>query len=315
MEYISTTEFKEYYLSSIKNNSGLQYKLIDEVISRLDRIIPNKCFYCGSELIIENMTLLLCPNEECPVTVARKIENMFKVLGIEGFGISLCMDLVLENNLKKCYEVFDLQWYNMPSRYTDEQKKKLYNEIMSKKEQPYYLHTILKAIGLPGISDSIIKLVTPGMSFDSLMEKIRTQGQGYIGRCLGISIGSKTEQVCNTFIEYESYIREALKRFNIKNDEDIGNDTYIIEIAITGGVNGFGSKDEFVEYVNGLLKDSNIYVVRSNSVTKKTKLLISEDMASTSKKMQNARKYGIPILTSKQFLDIVNNHTEDLKNL
>lgn len=70
-----------------------------------------------------------------------------------------------------------------------------------------------------------------------------------------------------------------------------------IKVCITGSLNKYKNRDEFT-------KDIEAYGGKVvSSVSKNTNILVNNDIESSSSKNQNAKKFGIPILTEQAFID------------
>jgi len=261
---------------------------------QVSKIIPLVCPYCHSDIIISsNLTRMCCSNEKCPMLVANTLELFFKELGIEQFGQANCLDIVYENDIYNIYEVLDLSWEQMPQRYTDDIKKKLYISIRNKLNQP--IAKIVKALHLEGINDSAFKLFGDVNSIEDFYDELEEFGQDYIKEKLGINYGIRTASIYNVLMREKHQIINTVIRFNI-----IEVASKKIEIVITESVSNFSSKDAFIEYLNG--KFGNKYnIIRKNSISKTTDYLIAERKTNTSK-YQKALNYGIKIVTSEEFM-------------
>lgn len=268
---------------------------------QVSKIIPLVCPYCHSDIIISpNLTRMCCSNEKCPVTVANTLELFFKELGVEQFGQANCLDIVYENDIYNIYEVLDLSWEQMPKRYTDDVKKKLYISIRNKLSQP--IAKIIKALHLEGISDSAFKIFDDVNNIEEFYDELEEFGQDYIKEKLGINYGIRTASIYNVLMREKHQIINTVLRFNV-----IEVASRKLEIVITESVNNFSSKDAFIEYLNS--KFGHKYnIVRKNSISKTTDCLIAERRTSTAK-YQKALNYGIKILTSEEFIKALEDGT------
>lgn len=273
-------------------NTALSYGILDlDVYESL----PKTCSYCESELLVsENLKHFRCSNDKCPGHFAAKLENFFEEFQIKGFGRAKCEDIIINNGLTEIYQIFILtpeqmcSWNNPDVKYED------WLKIRSITLGVYPLWKVIKSLGLYRI-DNLAKDIF--MSYDNIVkfyEDLMEHGESLIAQKIGKKEGKLSYIIYEELLNNLGAVVNALRFFNIQPAIQ-----KVIKIAITGGVNGWGSKDEFVAYLNGLAK-GKFYIDRADSVTKATEVVIAESPSGSSK-YRKAIQYGIPIMSSLEF--------------
>ena len=271
------------------------------------------CSYCGSPLAVSgNLKRLTCSNEYCPKLVANQTENFLKSFGVRDIGPAICYDIVKNCELKFCYSILDIPYEFMPERYSDEVKYKLWEQMNDIRTQPIY--KIVQALGLDGIDKSAKKIfgdVNDIEEFYNVLEY--ADGEEYIAEKLGIGMGIRTESVLNELLYAKELVIDAVGRFNIEEVEEGLEDVIVITVAITKSVKGWKSKEAFVSNLNDEYK-SRCKVILENSVSKKLNYLIADSGDTGTSKFDKARTYNIPIVTSEQFLGIIDSKVKEVKD-
>ena len=101
--------------------------------------------------------------------------------------------------------------------------------------------------------------------------------------------------------EYEGCIpgiKEAMEYFTIK---ETVKSAITIYVWITGSIDGYSNRDEFISDMN-LLFEPIIKVVNNGSTISNTTVLVKEPYSNTSGKTEKARKNGIPVMSSDEFM-------------
>ena len=104
--------------------------------------------------------------------------------------------------------------------------------------------------------------------------------------------GLSFEEFIHSDLLEEIFYEVNEELFDIVEDEDCTDKAFVI----TGKLNLFENRDEFVEYI----EDLGGKVV--GSVSSKTDFLICNDTASTSSKMKKAKELGVEVITEEEFI-------------
>lgn len=101
--------------------------------------------------------------------------------------------------------------------------------------------------------------------------------------------------------EYEDCIpgiKEAMEYFTVRETVKSAVTVYV---WITGSIEGYSNRDEFISDMN-LLFEPIIKVVNNGSTISNTTVLVKEPYSNTSGKTEKARKNGIPVMSSDEFV-------------
>lgn len=235
---------------------------------------PNSC-ECGSDLYTNNeMTLTVCLNESCFVTLSQKLLQAVNLLQIKQIGVRWCEDITLLELSKTDTLLTHMDIF--------------INNINF--DEPISLSTYLQLWCLPGIGLSNSNSITSQCkSIDDLYDKLDYQ---YLSDCLNISHTSITvANIYKLLKSNEIKIRYISQYFNIikKNGKSI-------TVCITGEVKGFKPRDKFATYLS---YKYGLDVILSSTITRKVDYLISNSLTGTSKETK-ARNYNIPIVTQEE---------------
>lgn len=277
-------------------DTALSYGIIDELVYES---VPKTCKYCNSELLVsDNLKHFRCSNDKCPGHFAAILENFFAEYGIKGFGRAKCEDIIINNSLTEVYQVLLLTPEQMCSWNTPDVKYEDWLKIRNITLGVYPLWKVIKSLGLYRI-DNLAKDIF--MGYDSIVkfyEDLIDQGESLIAQKIGKREGKLSSIIYEELLNNLESVVNAVRFFNIQPAIQ-----KVLKIAITGGVNGWASKDEYVSYVNSLT-GGRLYIDRADSVTKATQVVIAETPSGSSK-YRKAMQYGIPIMTSTEFIDYV----------
>lgn len=111
-------------------------------------------------------------------------------------------------------------------------------------------------------------------------------------------------------LENEAYLKECQKFFRIRKDK-IATD--VLKVMITGSINGFSSKDAFLDAINAKYKDY-FRVVNNKKTIRGTYCLIKEPGSVDYSKTQIALDHDIPIMSSSKFLNILEGLKGEFEN-
>ena len=101
-------------------------------------------------------------------------------------------------------------------------------------------------------------------------------------------------------IQAQEFLYENEKFFNVKKPLK----GKVVNIMITGSVEGFVNRDDYVDYLNEKFGDL-IHVIQVGRRKSNVAALIQDPGAVSHSKTKVAQEAGIPILTSKEFLNIM----------
>lgn len=244
----------------------------DKMPEWLSSNIASKCKYCGADM--ENYynsdrrcTNRRCTNKLCPAMIAARADFMRNLLGIKNVGFATCLSLVKSRNITNPVELLDI-WGIKPT---------------------ISLGTYLRIHCFEGV-DSELEKITQTLNvftLDDLYEK-------YDGKWKNL-LDINKELLYND-LKYVN-LEKPLNTFQ--------GDSLVITIMITGTPNGFDSKEHFINDLNRALGGKIIIIHQKTKRQSGVDFLIREKGSTTRGKVEAAKKGGIPIVTSEEFLYLV----------
>lgn len=263
------------------------------------RELPRKC-ECGHELVLtDNLVQLYCPNRGCFLKIGARLEEMAKLIGADGWGASTCIDVCRQLGLSSPIDIFDDGVSSSYPEGVSAWDKKMRN-IMVALDKEWELYEVVQLLRLKGIGTIANKLFRGYNTIEEAYNDFENGKAILIAERLGIGKGDESVlaiNVYNTLIESKEELLKAEKIFKIKKSSKEQ-----IKIAITGGVDGFRSKNKFIEKLNELSKEGVTYFL-NGTVTQDTELLICDEGESNSNKYRKAKSYGIRIMTSHELVE------------
>lgn len=260
-------------------------------------LVPLTCPSCNHQLIwSETGVDLLCTNIECPAQILYKIEYFLKTLGAE----ELSATTLEKFNLKSLEDLFKLSKDYIKSldgfqeRRADiiikEIKKTLNNADTSK---------VLASFGIQGLglknAEKIIKLTKKSgyEAFEKFFEFADIELMSING------IGIKLVECIN---ENKNHIRNTLnmlKEYGLTFKENENSSLLLENMNIT--MTGSAPKMTRSQ-LEQLVKDNGGNIT---GISKKSSLLIAEDINGNSSKLKKAKELGIKIITYDEFFEML----------
>ena len=269
--------------------------------------IPKVCPYCGKPTEIRkdnNSEVLFCPNEQCESRLINKLEHFCGKKGLDIKGISKAtfqklIDWGWINSLSDIFLLKDHreEWIKKPG-FGVKSVDKILSSI-EEKQNKVSLESFISAIGIPLIGDVAAKEIAK--HFKTYEEfKSAVQDEKYIfdypyfgvemNNNLKIFDYSEADEISSKFIKIDNNQSTA----EIQKSNDKLKDKVIV---ITGKLSIVKNRAELVDKIQSC--GGKV----SNSVSKKTNILINNDTTSTSSKNLAAQKLNIPIMSEKEFIE------------
>lgn len=237
--------------------------------------IPQNCPCCSYTLISIN-SQLYCRNRDCSAQLAKKIENMSKVLSIKGLGPATIIKL----GLNDITEVFYLDRDTVIGLLGTKVADKLLDEIEKSKNAD--LATVLSSMSIPLMGTTASKKIA---SVVNSIEEITPD------KCREAGLGEKVIENLINWISTEYQEMKEFLPFSFKSTPVISSKEAIGTVCITGKLTSYKNKAEATK----LLEAAGFKVVES--VTKTLSYLIDEEDKGSSKR-QKAEQYGVTIVTN-----------------
>lgn len=277
-------------------------ELIDEEVLLY---IPETCPECGGEIeFTDTLKQIYCSNSRCPSKIAARLESMAKAMKADGWGESTCLAVVNNFGMKSPYQVFLLEGQTQCEGVSAFNKKVA--SICDSSKRRLKLWEVVRLGGIPDIETTAFKIFDGFDTIDEAYEKIEELQVPFIADRLGLKNADNSVMavsIFNTLMEYKSELQFAETQFDIYSPKGEK-----LVFVITGGVNGFRNKSEFIQYINSRYS-GKIDAVLLNSVSSSVDYLIADgDRESNKYKAASkiiAKGGKIQIVSSEDILDIL----------
>ena len=281
---------------------------IAENLTRSRKIqIPKTCPVCGkaTQICQENDTkTLVCPNPECE---AKKIKSFTLMVSRDALNIDGLSEATLEKFIAKGFihrfaDIFRLNRFEKEITEMDGFGEKSFQNLMASLEQarnttlPRYLY----AIGITGIGVANAKMLCKAFQYD--FEKIKSATMEELSEVDGI--GEVLAEGIISYFTDEKKAQNALKlleELQIEKPEQNEEEQIFagMTFVITGNVYHYANRNEVKDVIEQ--KGGKV----AGSVSSKTNYLINNDVTSTSGKNKKAKELGIPIISEKEFISML----------
>lgn len=253
-------------------------------------IIEN-CIHCGSKLYNDGKRIY-CEKPSCPGRMYHRICKWINNLDVQGFGPALLGDLFAKGFVKTPLDFYtmDLEDYLLTTNL-DKATKKAFNNLLSKHELP--LETIVSGYDIDGIGEKIVKLLIDA-GYDTI-EKLSELKKEDIIKIDGFG-EDRAEKFIDGFASVKYEIIELLDGDYIEIKK-VGKELKDLSFCFTGKM--IYKRNELEKMASE--KGADI----KKAVSKNLSFLVNNDTESTSSKNKDAIKYGVKIISEKQFLDII----------
>lgn len=271
-----------------------------DVIPDVQKVIPGEnrikielknCPVCNAVVIYDD-PFLKCTNPNCPGKHIKQLLDAVIRVGIDGLKEATLQKIVKQGS-HKLADIFRLEKSKFLELDGFAKKKatKLYNEIQRVKNEGIYEWQLLASLNIPGIGRTLSTKILKDMTLNELRSK---QPEDLIKLD---NIGpERSLEIYNGLITYSSDIDELLSIINIKGEE--------IETEYSKTICFTGTFPEKKSYYENLAK--KIGYKPLGKVPKDLTILVCSDPSKNSGKYKLAKKYGIPILSTEEFLEKVN---------
>lgn len=276
--------------------------LHDETCKESEIVIPSNCETCGTSLINEG-TRLYCPNKNCSKRVLHQLLKWVQVVDIRDLGETLVNSLFEKKVVQSISDIYKLNVETLTPFFLNEEsiaaeKKSLGAEKVIKSIENHKnisLEAFVAGFDIEGIGETTVeKLVAAG--FNSL-EKLLNASVDEIATVYGFA-----EIMAKTFVNGLKENAEEMKNLS---------STFVNIIKKEAGALSGKSFCFTGELVTMKRADAENLVKNAggsckSSVTKDLSYLVTNDTSSGSSKNVKAAKLGIPIISEKEFLQMIN---------
>ena len=276
--------------------------LHDETCKESEIVIPSNCETCGTSLVNEG-TRLYCPNKNCSKRVLHQLLKWVQVVDIRDLGETLVNSLFEKKVVQSISDIYKLTVETLTPFFLNEEsiaaeKKSLGAEKVIKSIENHKnisLEAFVAGFDIEGIGETTVeKLVAAG--FNSL-EKLLNASVDEIATVYGFA-----EIMAKTFVYGLKENAEEMKNLSSIYVNIIKKEAGALSgksFCFTGELVTMKRADaeNLVKNAGGSCK---------SSVTKDLSYLVTNDTSSGSSKNVKAAKLGIPIISEKEFLQMIN---------
>lgn len=277
--------------------------------------IPDKCPICGMKTAIvtthsdkEDVDVLYCTNPDCAAKHIGVFTHFVSREGMDIKGLSkAALEKFVENGfIKEFADIYHLDNYKEDIIKLDGFGKKSFEKLIEsvEKSRNCSFSQFLAALGIPGVGKDLAKVISRSLGSRSVEEfsKAPDSPGGFtfiegVGETIDENIYKWRTDPKNIKV-----LQNLLKELNIAPDVIEENKETPINgktFVITGSLESFANRDELKKLIE------NNGGKTSGSVSAKTSYLINNDIASSTGKSKKAKELNIPIITEKQFLEML----------
>lgn len=300
------TCFNALYVKNNRIGPGAYVEIMrsGEVIPDIQRVtvesepeLPTVCPDCGEKLDWDGVDLE-CRNTKCKAAIFNRlyrwISYVAEVKGLAYSGICDFIDFFRLSNIEDIYDNYTETTMKMSIEVSDfgSATKDKYYKVIEKLFDEIDLRYILCGLNIDGIGWNTAETIAYSHLFDKINEI--SDDSLYDGLYSLSGIGYNTVQ---TIMNNLDLIKSIIERVKIKPIYETVNSEGTRKFCVTGSLE-FGSRSEFCDY----LKEKGWELVSVSDA----EYLVTNDPDPSSSKGKKAKKLGIPIVTEKEFLEIVN---------
>ena len=269
--------------------------------------IPENCPVCGGETEIRQINdvrSLYCTNPDCQ---AKKIKSFALLasrdaLNIDGLSEATLEKFIAAGFIHRYADLFHLDRYKEEIVSMEGFGKRSYENLMAavKTASNTTLPRLIYGLGITGIGLANAKMLCRSFHWDfAAMENAKKEDL--------IEVDGIGEVLAEGWVNYftlednRSQVEELIEELTIEAEPESQEDGIFAGkvFVITGSVEHFANRKALqaeIEKRGGKA---------SSSVTSKTSYLINNDVTSNSSKNKKAKELGIPILSEKDFLELL----------
>ena len=293
-----------YWIERLGLHIGDQIRVVKrgQIIPKVEEVIlhrasgkkielPEVCPICGGKLTF-NKSRLTCENPECSGEYLSRTSKWLSVNDVKGFGPAF----LKKYSVKSLTSLYDEDVRKAVIEEEGVNAVKGFNDL-DKKTRTISLAKFIAGYDIDGIGvETAQSLVTAGVTFDTLFaltaeDLVSIPGWGAI----------RADVFLNGIKKNEKDMKELAKLLKIQ--EPVKSESSSISgmhVCVTGKLERMSRKD-----IEKLIKGKGASF--DTSVTANTDILVTNDTASGSSKLNNARKYGTRIVSEEEFYKLLNN--------
>ncbi len=296
----------------IKIGSTVMISKRGDIIPKIERVIstpsdaqeiilPTTCEVCDTPLINEG-TLLYCPNDECPKRKYHRLVKWIKRLRVKHFSEKLLLKPLFDSgDVQTIADLYQLRVHDLTKfdNVKETSAKKALSNLFAVKEIP--LERFIAGFNIENMGERMVKKVVDA-GYDSL-DKIRRSSINELSKVDGfaeISAENLLNGLENVYHEMVELLN--LNKIQIKIEEKIMSSNKLegLSFCVTGKLEHFDNRAQAEELI---LKHGGIF---KKSVVKDLSYLVTNSTEETTKYKAARDQEGTNIITEQQLLDMIN---------
>ena len=273
--------------------------------------IPFLCPVCKQpvRVIKENDTeVLVCSNPDCLGKLLGKISHAVSrnALNIDGLSDATIEKFISLGWLKSISDIYSLEKYEKNMKALSGFGKKSVDKLLVSIESSRNteLNRFINALSIPMIGDAASKSIAKYCkgNVDIFFEGMEDDWPYMNLEGIGMQ---RADIMCDFWKKYKEDVKALAKEFIFEESESenkTANNLAGLNFVITGGLNEFENRDAAKTEIE---KHGGKVV---GSISSRTNFLINNDVNSTSSKNAKAKNLGIPIISEKELILMLNSN-------
>ena len=291
------------FLKLTNKLKGINEKLSSLTVKKLAKKypyinMPTKCPLCNTDLqITDTYSRLYCPNMECYTYAHSRITRYLKSMGVMHIAGAIVETLIDEGFIEDIPDIYTIDWKKVAALdgFGTTSTAKYKKEINEHREAT--IAQFLSGFNLGGVAETQISKMIDG--FESLEDILNADWEDFVTYSIGDKIAKKFK---TSLDRLRNIIERTAKYITFVDEEEPeieGNSLEGLSFCFTGKIEGY-TRNELEQMV--VANGGTV-----SSVNKKLSYLVTDESGSTSSKMNKAKELGIKIITSEEFLNLINN--------
>lgn len=271
--------------------------------------IPEICPVCGAPVEIRNDTgveTLVCPNPRCQVKHIKSFTHFVSrdAMNIDGMSEATIEKFVDAGFIKKYGDFFRLSRFENEISSMEGFGEKSFNNIVEAAQKASHTTAarLLYALGIANIGAANAKVIAKACG--GSWERVKNLDYEQLVEINGVGDVMAAD--------YTAYFKDADNQeiiadleqavsFEQEQQADMPQSLEGKTFVITGSLNHFENRQQLKDLIE------NMGGKAAGSVSSKTDFLINNDNTSGSSKNKKAKELNIPVITEKEFLEMINN--------
>lgn len=271
------------------------------------RNIPDTCPVCGgkTKISMDNGTkTLYCTNSRCQAKHVKAFSLFVSrdAMNIEGLSEATLEKFILNGYIRDFTDIFHLDRYEQEIKSMDGFGQKSYDnlQISIKNARITTFPRLVYSLGIPNIGIANAKMICRALGNDP--QRIVNASLEELNEIPGVG-----DVIAGAYVDYfqdeehKEVFYRLLQEVEIPEEEETQTVSGLdgVNFVITGGVEHFANRVQLKEEIER--RGGKV----TASVTSKTNYLINNDASSSSSKNRKAAELGVPVISEKQFLEML----------